>query len=248
MQSFNAAWPATRRRGAQIVRQHWRKSSTSYKFTGKHDEAEDLTQDVFLKIFKSLNTFDRRANFQTWLVSVSWTPYRSLSKRPQRARDDRPRCRRGRTDTGVTDHEPVCRARATRPRRVVEEGDEPAPADASVGGVAARYPGTVVSGNRRAAASAGRHREIPYQSRPHRARAADSAVETRARNWNQRKTLGEGWSGRMNLITENTTGVAIVRVGENRLIPAAGGLFRRHRSTRVRQSQAPAGLLKGHLC
>ena len=65
MQSFNAAWPATRRRGPQIVRQHWRKSSSSRKFTGKHDEAEDLTQDVFLKIFKSLNTFDRRANFQT---------------------------------------------------------------------------------------------------------------------------------------------------------------------------------------
>jgi RNA polymerase sigma-70 factor (ECF subfamily) len=57
---------------SQIVRQHWRKVfNIAYKFTGKHDEAEDLTQDVFLKIFKSLDTFDRRANFQTWLVSVS---------------------------------------------------------------------------------------------------------------------------------------------------------------------------------
>ncbi len=55
-----------------IVRTHWRKVfNVAYKFTGKHDEAEDLTQDVFVKIFKSLDTFDRRANFQTWLISVS---------------------------------------------------------------------------------------------------------------------------------------------------------------------------------
>ena len=70
---------------AQIVRQHWRKVfNIAYKFTGKHDEAEDLTQDVFLKIFKSLDTFDRRANFQTWLVSVSRNlcidHYRSVRK------------------------------------------------------------------------------------------------------------------------------------------------------------------------
>jgi RNA polymerase sigma-70 factor (ECF subfamily) len=69
----------------QIVRQHWRKVfNIAYKFTAKHDEAEDLTQDVFLKIFKSLNTFDRRANFQTWLVSVSRNlcidHYRSVRK------------------------------------------------------------------------------------------------------------------------------------------------------------------------
>ena len=45
--------------------------NVAYKFVGRHDEAEDLTQDIFLKIFKSLNTFDSRANFQTWLISVS---------------------------------------------------------------------------------------------------------------------------------------------------------------------------------
>src|SRR5499426_4792385 len=56
----------------QIVRQYWRKVfNVAYKFVGKHDEAEDLAQDIFLKIFKSLDTFDRRANFQTWLISVS---------------------------------------------------------------------------------------------------------------------------------------------------------------------------------
>lgn len=56
----------------QIVKQHWRKVfNVAYKFVGRHDQAEDLTQDVFLKLYKSLDTFDRRANFQTWLISVS---------------------------------------------------------------------------------------------------------------------------------------------------------------------------------
>jgi RNA polymerase sigma factor (sigma-70 family) len=69
----------------QIVRLHRRKVfNVAYKFVGKHDEAEDLTQDIFLKIFKSLETFDRRANFQTWLISVSRNlcidHYRSVRK------------------------------------------------------------------------------------------------------------------------------------------------------------------------
>lgn len=55
-----------------IVRRYWRKVfNVAYTFVGKHDQAEDLAQDIFLKIFKSLDTFDRRANFQTWLISVS---------------------------------------------------------------------------------------------------------------------------------------------------------------------------------
>ena len=55
-----------------IVRQYRRKVfNIAYKFVGRHDMAEDLTQDVFLKLYKSLDTFDRRANFQTWLISVS---------------------------------------------------------------------------------------------------------------------------------------------------------------------------------
>jgi RNA polymerase sigma-70 factor (ECF subfamily) len=57
---------------AEIVQMHWRKVfNLAYKFVGRHDEAEDLTQDIFLKIFRALHTFDRRANFQTWLISIS---------------------------------------------------------------------------------------------------------------------------------------------------------------------------------
>jgi RNA polymerase sigma-70 factor, ECF subfamily len=68
-----------------IVKLYWRKVfNVAYKFVGRHDLAEDLTQDVFLKLYKSLDTFDRRANFQTWLISVSRNlcidHYRSVRK------------------------------------------------------------------------------------------------------------------------------------------------------------------------
>ena len=75
-----------------IVRQNWRRVfNVAYKFVGTHEESEDLTQDIFLKVFKSLHTFDRRANFQTWLISVSRNlcidHYRSVRK--ERATLDR---------------------------------------------------------------------------------------------------------------------------------------------------------------
>src|SRR5512132_443306 len=68
-----------------IVRQNWRKVfNVAYKFVGKHDEAEDLTQDIFLKIFRALDSFDRRANFQTWIISIARNlcidHYRSVRK------------------------------------------------------------------------------------------------------------------------------------------------------------------------
>lgn len=86
LQGDQAAWH-------DIVRNHWRKVfNLAYKFVGRHDEAEDLTQDIFLKIFKALHTFDRRANFQTWLISISRNlcidHYRSVRKeRETMARD-----------------------------------------------------------------------------------------------------------------------------------------------------------------
>ena len=65
LQGDQSAWDS-------IVRRYRRRVfNVAYTFVGRYDEAEDLTQDIFLKIFKALGTFDRRANFTTWIVSVS---------------------------------------------------------------------------------------------------------------------------------------------------------------------------------
>ncbi len=60
-----AAWEAI------VVRYRRKVFHIAYKFTGKHDEAEDLTQEIFMKIFKSLEKFNQDADFSTWLSSVA---------------------------------------------------------------------------------------------------------------------------------------------------------------------------------
>jgi RNA polymerase sigma-70 factor (ECF subfamily) len=61
----NSAWELV------VARFRRRVFHISYKFTGKHDEAEDLTQEIFLKVFRSLEKFNRGADFGTWLSSVA---------------------------------------------------------------------------------------------------------------------------------------------------------------------------------
>ena len=41
-------------------------------FSKDEDEAEDLTQDVFLKLFVKLNTFKGRSKFSTWLYAFTY--------------------------------------------------------------------------------------------------------------------------------------------------------------------------------
>jgi RNA polymerase sigma-70 factor (ECF subfamily) len=61
----NAAWEEI------VLRFRRRVFHIAYKFTGRHAEAEDLTQEIFLKLFRSLDKFHRDADFSTWLSSVA---------------------------------------------------------------------------------------------------------------------------------------------------------------------------------
>jgi len=54
-----------------VTRYSRRVYNVAYQFTGRHEEAEDLTQDIFLKIYRSLGTFDLDAAFLPWLIRVS---------------------------------------------------------------------------------------------------------------------------------------------------------------------------------
>jgi RNA polymerase sigma factor (sigma-70 family) len=61
----SSAWEAI------VVRYRRKVFHIAYKFTGKHDDAEDLTQEIFLKLFRSLEKFNQDADFSTWLSSVA---------------------------------------------------------------------------------------------------------------------------------------------------------------------------------
>jgi RNA polymerase sigma-70 factor, ECF subfamily len=55
-----------------LVRTYWKRVfNIACKFVAQHDEAEDLTQEIFVKLFSALPTYDRRAQFDTWLTRVS---------------------------------------------------------------------------------------------------------------------------------------------------------------------------------
>jgi RNA polymerase sigma-70 factor (ECF subfamily) len=56
----------------QIIQRYKRKVfGIAYKFTGRFEEAEDLTQEVFFKVYKALDTYKREQEFSWWLVSIS---------------------------------------------------------------------------------------------------------------------------------------------------------------------------------
>ncbi len=58
---------------AQLVRLHSRRIyNLCYRFTGSPDSAEDLTQEVFIKIYRTLDSYDvGRGAFTTWLTTMT---------------------------------------------------------------------------------------------------------------------------------------------------------------------------------
>jgi len=66
MDGDSSAW-------AELVRaQHRRVYGLCYRFTGNPADAEDLTQDVFLKIYSNLASFDLgRGSLQVWITTMT---------------------------------------------------------------------------------------------------------------------------------------------------------------------------------
>jgi len=57
----------------ELVKAHHRRVfALCYRFTGSTHDAEDLTQDVFLKVYGNLSAFDtERGSFQTWITTLT---------------------------------------------------------------------------------------------------------------------------------------------------------------------------------
>ncbi|HEX3985036.1 MAG TPA: RNA polymerase sigma factor [Acidobacteriaceae bacterium] len=57
----------------ELVKAHHRRVyGLCYRFTGSANDAEDLTQEVFLKVYGNLTAFDlNRGSFQTWITTMT---------------------------------------------------------------------------------------------------------------------------------------------------------------------------------
>jgi RNA polymerase sigma-70 factor (ECF subfamily) len=72
----------------EIVRQHSaRVYRLAYRLTGNRHDAEDLTQEVFIRVFRSLSTF-RPGTFEGWLHRITTNLFLDQARRRQRIRFD----------------------------------------------------------------------------------------------------------------------------------------------------------------
>lgn len=72
----------------EIVREHsGRVYRLAYRLTGDHHEAEDLTQDVFVRVFRSLHRY-RPGTFEGWLHRITTNLFLDKMRRRQRIRFD----------------------------------------------------------------------------------------------------------------------------------------------------------------
>jgi RNA polymerase sigma-70 factor (ECF subfamily) len=56
----------------QLVERYQRKVwNVAYQFTGRADEAEELSQEIFLHLWSALRTFDAGGSFPAWLSRVA---------------------------------------------------------------------------------------------------------------------------------------------------------------------------------
>ena len=54
-----------------VERHSHRVLNIAFQFTGRREEAEDLAQEIFLRVYRSLRRFDLTTSFLPWLVRVS---------------------------------------------------------------------------------------------------------------------------------------------------------------------------------
>jgi RNA polymerase sigma factor (sigma-70 family) len=55
-----------------VQRYHRRIYNICYRFSGSPDQAQDLTQEVFIKMYGSLKSYDsQRAAFMTWMTTIT---------------------------------------------------------------------------------------------------------------------------------------------------------------------------------
>ncbi len=64
--------PRNTRSYEQLVQRHMNRVYTIvYRVVNNREEAEDITQEVFVKVFNGLKKFDQRASFSTWLYRIA---------------------------------------------------------------------------------------------------------------------------------------------------------------------------------
>lgn len=74
------------RAAAQLVRRYQRfVYSIAYRYLGRHEDAQDAAQEVFLKAFATLHRFQQRSSIRTWLYRITTRVALSMLRQRKRA-------------------------------------------------------------------------------------------------------------------------------------------------------------------
>ena len=72
----------------ELVRRHRRRVfNIAYQFVGRYDAAEDLSQELFIKIYHALDRYDRKRPFVSWLTRITRNLCIDNYRRRQRERE-----------------------------------------------------------------------------------------------------------------------------------------------------------------
>ncbi|MFT4585566.1 MAG: RNA polymerase sigma-70 factor (ECF subfamily) [Gammaproteobacteria bacterium] len=72
VETFQISAPGSNLAFESLVRRYeTRVFRTCARILRNHADAEDITQEVFVKVFRKLHGFERRSSFSTWLFSIT---------------------------------------------------------------------------------------------------------------------------------------------------------------------------------
>ena len=151
----------------EVVRTHSaRVYRLAYRLTGNPHDAEDLTQDVFVRVFRSLSSYTP-GTFEGWLHRITTNLFLDPVRRKQRIR----------FDALADDAAERLASREPVPAQVYDDTHFDSDVASGAGRAAARLPrrrgavrhrGPVVRGDRRHARRQARHRTKPHPPRSRR--------------------------------------------------------------------------------
>ena len=58
--------------------------NVAYSFTKNPEDALDISQDVFIKVYKNLNSFRGESQFKTWLTRIAFNESQNWLKKNKR--------------------------------------------------------------------------------------------------------------------------------------------------------------------
>ncbi|HEY0556013.1 MAG TPA: RNA polymerase sigma factor [Thermoanaerobaculia bacterium] len=75
----------------QLYNLHYRKVLNFFRHKGfPHEESRDLTQDVFSRVFKAIDTFRRDSRFERWLFEIQTNVFRNAIRGKKAEKRDAP--------------------------------------------------------------------------------------------------------------------------------------------------------------